>query len=209
MTENTQPRTKTPVWPPKRKPRAERASGPYKHATNASKGASTARKDVPTLPLPIPRPSLPPPPPLLPLPRPSKRKVQYRNGWQATTKPPSYIPYELDRSSRKRLKLSNAEGGTTSLGRHKALSEAHWNALAHDFGLLKADQGLKDFQMQCANGVISRLGDTVVIAPTGAGKSMVWMLPLLVVKEGICIVVTPYTSLGIECEQRYAIVFSP
>lgn len=57
--------------------------------------------------------------------------------------------------------------------------------------------------MQCANAVVSRLGDVAVVAPTGAGKSMVWMLPLLVAKDGICLVITPYTSLGIECEQRY------
>ncbi|KAI0764476.1 P-loop containing nucleoside triphosphate hydrolase protein [Irpex lacteus] len=214
MSDNSQPRTSAAVWPPRRKPRAERAAATHPKPSWASKGTKSVNTATPTPSL----PSLPPPspPPPLPLPRPAspqpsaplrdvlnrKRKTQFQNGWEATPKPPSYTPYALDPYARKRLKVSNAESVQPLLARRKPLSEVRWNALAHEARFIEEGQSLRSFQMQCANAVISRLGDVVVVAPTGAGKSLVWALPLLAVKDGICLVVTPYTSLGMECEQR-------
>jgi superfamily II DNA helicase RecQ len=56
--------------------------------------------------------------------------------------------------------------------------------------------------MQCSDIVVGMVGDVCVIAPTGSGKSVLWLLPLLVQKDGISLVITPYTSLGVEGEQR-------
>ena len=83
------------------------------------------------------------------------------------------------------------------------LSCTRWNLLVHNAGWFDNSQALKEFQMQCSNVVIGRMGDMVVIAPTGSGKSLLWALPLLVHKAGISLVITPYTSLGTEGEQRY------
>lgn len=40
--------------------------------------------------------------------------------------------------------------------------------------------------------------DVCVIAPTGAGESLVWALPLLLYPEGISLVIRPYTNLRIK-----------
>ncbi|KAJ7194955.1 hypothetical protein GGX14DRAFT_404312 [Mycena pura] len=45
-----------------------------------------------------------------------------------------------------------------------------------------------------------RRGDALLISPTGSGKSLTWILPLLARKEGMFLVVTPYTSLGLDGE---------
>ncbi|KAJ7679453.1 P-loop containing nucleoside triphosphate hydrolase protein [Mycena polygramma] len=45
-----------------------------------------------------------------------------------------------------------------------------------------------------------RRGDAVVIAPTGSGKSLTWILPLLARQGGTSLVITPYTSLGLDGE---------
>ncbi|KAJ7245499.1 P-loop containing nucleoside triphosphate hydrolase protein [Mycena rebaudengoi] len=45
-----------------------------------------------------------------------------------------------------------------------------------------------------------RHADAVVISSTGSGKSLTWTLPLLARKEGISLVITPFTSLGLDGE---------
>ncbi|KAH7917200.1 P-loop containing nucleoside triphosphate hydrolase protein, partial [Leucogyrophana mollusca] len=47
-----------------------------------------------------------------------------------------------------------------------------------------------------------RSEDICFVAPTGAGKSLLWILPLLAHKSGVSLIITPYTSLGIEGQQR-------
>ncbi|KAJ7907262.1 hypothetical protein B0H13DRAFT_1583134, partial [Mycena leptocephala] len=54
------------------------------------------------------------------------------------------------------------------------------------------------FQIQVAHLVLRRDTDAVVISPTGSRKSLTWILPLLARKEGISLVVTPFTSLGLD-----------
>ncbi|KAL4242295.1 hypothetical protein ABKN59_012046 [Abortiporus biennis] len=56
--------------------------------------------------------------------------------------------------------------------------------------------------IEVANIVISRSKDVCIIAPTGSGKSLLWTLPLLAVPSSISLVVTPYTTLGREGEER-------
>ncbi|KAJ7867334.1 hypothetical protein B0H14DRAFT_2247214, partial [Mycena olivaceomarginata] len=56
------------------------------------------------------------------------------------------------------------------------------------------------FQVQIANLVLMRHADAVVISSTGSGKSLTWTLPLLARKEGISLVITPFTSLGLDGE---------
>ncbi|KAJ6570689.1 P-loop containing nucleoside triphosphate hydrolase protein [Mycena sp. CBHHK59/15] len=43
-----------------------------------------------------------------------------------------------------------------------------------------------------------RRGDVIVISATGSGKSLSWTLPLLARGEGISLVITPFTSLGLD-----------
>jgi superfamily II DNA helicase RecQ len=82
------------------------------------------------------------------------------------------------------------------------LSREEWNKLARESSVLPDGCELKDFQVECANRVISREGDLCVISPTGSGKSLLWILPLLAQKHGVVMVITPYTSLGSESESR-------
>ena len=77
-----------------------------------------------------------------------------------------------------------------------------WNDLAHSAGLLGPSDRLRDFQIECANTVLVKKQDVCIIAPTGAGKSMVWCLPILKQKWGISLVITPYTTLGNEGADR-------
>jgi superfamily II DNA helicase RecQ len=77
-----------------------------------------------------------------------------------------------------------------------------WNALAVDATLIPAGSQLRDFQVECANIVLERSGDVIVVSPTGSGKSLVWVLPLLARQGGISLVVTLYTSLGLDSEIR-------
>ena len=84
----------------------------------------------------------------------------------------------------------------------KELDKVSWNTLALRARLIQPGQELREYQMEAANWVIGREGDLCVIAPTGAGKSLLWMLPLLVQKKGISLVIVPYTSLGHQGEQR-------
>ncbi|KAI0337891.1 P-loop containing nucleoside triphosphate hydrolase protein [Trametopsis cervina] len=157
-------------------------------------------RDVPLPATPIR--SLEPQSPLNDIGNRSKRK-RYQNGWEATPKPPSFSPYALTASTRKRLKSMNtALPEVRPISAHPALTKQQWTTLANTASWLPEGSTLRDFQMECSNVVVSQLGDVVVIAPTGAGKSLLWCLPLLVIKNGISLVITPYTSLGLEGEQR-------
>lgn len=82
------------------------------------------------------------------------------------------------------------------------LADEEWNGLAVQDGLIPDGGALRLFQTRCSNIVIGFSGDACVIAPTGAGKSLLWILPLLVHKEGVSLVITPYTSLGLEGEAK-------
>ena len=101
------------------------------------------------------------------------------------------------------MKLSSFKDRPVRLSSTAPLSCARRNVLVHNAGLFDNTPALKDFQMQCSNLANGRMIDMVVIAPTGSEKSMLWALSLLVHKVGISLVVTPYTNLGTEGEQRY------
>lgn len=88
------------------------------------------------------------------------------------------------------------------------LAEHEWNARALAARVISVGQSLRDFQVLCSNWVIRRIEDVVVIAPTGIGKSHLWVLPLLAQRNAISLVITPYTSLGLEGEARYVVMAS-
>ncbi|KAF5318228.1 hypothetical protein D9611_014742 [Ephemerocybe angulata] len=123
-----------------------------------------------------------------------KNRPVYRNGYEIT-KPqtPSYPTYSLG-GRRKAF----TGGNCSRLEPLAPLDPAVWNQHAQDAGLLSAGQSLRGFQVEAANYVLGRAGDLCVIAPTGAGKSFVWTLPLLAQDRGISLVIVPYTSLGYQ-----------
>lgn len=88
----------------------------------------------------------------------------------------------------------------------EALDTKEWDKLALEAGVLRTGQTVKDYQVNASNHIISRKGDMCVVAPTGAGKSLIWALPLLAQKRGISLVVVPYTSLGYQGEQKCGIL---
>ncbi|KAJ7609516.1 P-loop containing nucleoside triphosphate hydrolase protein, partial [Roridomyces roridus] len=121
----------------------------------------------------------------------------YRNGYKTRKPPPpDYVPYALNQRHLKQAAFAVPSAGR--LKPHKPLTESQWNVIARESGEITAFQSLRPHQWECANRVISRAGDTVLIAPTGSGKSKVYSLPLRVHKKAVAIVVVPYTSLGLE-----------
>ena len=85
---------------------------------------------------------------------------------------------------------------------HKVLDPVQWNAPAVNATVIPVGSQLRDFQVECANIVMEHSGDVIVVSPTGSRKSLVWVLLLLARQGGISLVVTPYTSLGLDSEIR-------
>ncbi|KAJ7827099.1 ATP-dependent DNA helicase [Mycena leptocephala] len=130
---------------------------------------------------------------------PIKHQKRYRNGYEQTPKTPSYRPYSLNNPGAPRQSAFDISN-KTHLQSIATLDPSQWNALAIESRAIPADAQLHSFQIQIANLVLMRRGDAVVISSTGSGKSLSWTLPLLARKEGISLVVTPYTSLGLDGE---------
>ncbi|KAF8174363.1 hypothetical protein K438DRAFT_1489764, partial [Mycena galopus ATCC 62051] len=130
---------------------------------------------------------------------PGKPKKQFRNGYEMTPRQPSFKPFALNNPGTPRQKpfdLSNPR----RLSPGVTLDPSQWNALALKHGAIPTGASLHSFQIQVANLVLMRRGDAVVISATGSGKSLSWTLPLLARGEGISLVITPFTSLGLDGE---------
>ncbi|KAJ7213111.1 ATP-dependent DNA helicase [Mycena pura] len=130
---------------------------------------------------------------------PIKHRKQLRNGYEQSPKTPSYRPYSLNNPGTPRQKAFNISN-PAGLQSIPALDPEQWNNLAVKSGVIAADAQLRGFQIQISNLVLMRRGDALLISPTGSGKSLTWILPLLARKEGMSLVVTPYTSLGLDGE---------
>ncbi|KIJ15988.1 hypothetical protein PAXINDRAFT_11558 [Paxillus involutus ATCC 200175] len=129
------------------------------------------------------------------------KQRRYRNGYELKPQTPSYKPYALQRKGRKRQHAFAFED-SESLQPHHGLTLEQWNHLAHQASVLPETDQLRSFQVECANAVLSRERDVCVIAPTGQGKSLLWVLPLLVQRTGCSLIITPYTNLGLEGQER-------
>jgi len=115
---------------------------------------------------------------------------------------PSYKLYALNSQGDNRQRAYAFEDEIPTIEPMDPLSPIRWNELARESNILPDKCNLQDFQMQCSDIVIGLGGDVGVISPTGSGKSLLWILPLLAQKKGISLVVTPYTNVGIEGEDR-------
>ncbi|KAJ7864000.1 P-loop containing nucleoside triphosphate hydrolase protein [Mycena olivaceomarginata] len=129
-------------------------------------------------------------------------KTQLRSGYEAAPKALSYRPYSLNSPGiRKQAPAVLSNPG--QLNKVQALDPEEWNRLATHHKLIPAGAELHSFQISVSNRVLMQLGDAVVITPTGSGKSLTWVLPLLARGEGVSLVITPFTSLGLEGELLY------
>lgn len=138
--------------------------------------------------------------PQRPLASQKSRKI-YRNGYESKPKTPSYTPYKLNNPGHPR-QHAFAFSNFQKLPAMETISARRWNELAISEGVLKVGQHLRDYQVEASNIILSRRRDLCVIAPTGAGKSLLWVLPLLAQRKAIAVVIIPYTSLGFQGEQR-------
>ncbi|KAJ7214359.1 P-loop containing nucleoside triphosphate hydrolase protein, partial [Mycena pura] len=129
-------------------------------------------------------------------------KTQLRSGYEVTPKALSYRPYSLN-SPGIRKQAPAVLSKPAQLNPAQALDPEEWNRLAVHHRLIPAEATLHSFQINVSNRVLMQLGDAVVITPTGSGKSLTWVLPLLARGEGISLVITPFTSLGLEGELLY------
>jgi hypothetical protein len=127
---------------------------------------------------------------------------QYRNGYEVTPKSTPFKPYTLKTPGTPTLAAFNLSN-SKSLEPADCLDPSEWTELAIQYKLIPAAAHVHGFQVNVANQVLMRRGDAVVISPTGSGKSLTWVLPLIARKEGVSLVITPYTSLGLEGELLY------
>lgn len=186
--------SETPPWPSKR----QKLGGKENIPTPSPISLSTP---FPPTNTPISRSISLNTPPRTPL-ADKKHRTQYRNGYEVKPQTPSFKPYTLNNRGHPRQKAFVFEGFRHILPQGP-LSTSDWNSLARESGVLKDGQSLKDFQVEVANIVISRKTDLCVVAPTGSGKSHLWVLPLLTQKKGsISLVIIPFTSLGYQGEER-------
>ncbi|KAF6743279.1 ATP-dependent DNA helicase [Ephemerocybe angulata] len=132
----------------------------------------------------------------------SSAKKQFQNGFEKTPKPIPFKAYQLNSSKALRNKPF-AFPVLQRLSPMEPLSTVQWNQLAHHHKLLHEPHRLRDYQVEGANWIIGRKSDLCVVAPTGAGKSTLWMLPLLAQKGGVSLVIVPFTSLGVQGENRH------
>ncbi|KAJ6626328.1 hypothetical protein B0H10DRAFT_1781634, partial [Mycena sp. CBHHK59/15] len=126
-------------------------------------------------------------------------RKQHRNGYEQTPQTPSYLLFVLNNPGAPRqhpFDLLNS----TQLQPIAALDPWEWNDLAVESRSIPAGAELHSFQVQISNLIVMRHSDAVVVLSTGSGKSLSWILPVLARKEGISLVVTPYTSLGLDSE---------
>ncbi|KAJ7708489.1 hypothetical protein B0H14DRAFT_2646624 [Mycena olivaceomarginata] len=129
-------------------------------------------------------------------------KAQLHSGYEVALKVLSYRPYSLNSPGiRKQAPAVLSNPG--QLNKIQALDPEEWNRLAVHHKLIPAGATLHSFQISVSNRVLMQLGDAVVITPTGSGKSLTWVLPLLARGEGVSLVITPFTSLGLEGELLY------
>ncbi|KAJ7239840.1 hypothetical protein C8J57DRAFT_1563179 [Mycena rebaudengoi] len=123
----------------------------------------------------------------------------HRNGYETAPKTPSYSPFALNNRGYPRqtaFSISRAD----HLALCPALDPSEWTGLVVKAGAIPKIASLRSFQVEISNFVLMRRGDAVVVSPTGSGKSLSWTLPLLACREGISLVITPYTSLGLDGE---------
>ncbi|KAJ6545289.1 P-loop containing nucleoside triphosphate hydrolase protein [Mycena capillaripes] len=181
MSENTHPN----VWPPRRL-----------HAPSTPLAGSlrtrTQLNSLPSTPIGITHF------PRTPLSSIHNRKI-HRNGYETAPKTPSFIPFALNNLGHPRQKAFTIDKPDL-LRTCPALDPSEWTSLAVKAGAIPAEANVRGYQVQVSNLVLMRTGDAVVTAPTGSGKSLTWTLPLLARKEGTSLVITPYTSLGLDGE---------
>lgn len=127
---------------------------------------------------------------------------QWRNGYEVKHKAPSYTPYSLRSGRTFEYRKAFAFDAVAPIQPHEPLGANEWDQLAAAASVIRPGWKLRDFQISGSNIIIRRKKDLVVIVPTGHGKSLLWILPLLVQKESISLVVTPFTSLGSEGEMK-------
>ncbi|KAG6819048.1 hypothetical protein H0H93_015956 [Arthromyces matolae] len=132
-----------------------------------------------------------------------QNRPRYRNGYVSKPQTPSYKPYSINNLGHPRQKAF-VTTDFKKIQPLKHLSADQWNCLAWNSGILDASKTLRAYQIESSNVIIQRHSDLCVIAPTGMGKSLVWVLPLLAQKSGISLVIIPYTSLGHQGVARHA-----
>ncbi|KAF9542263.1 P-loop containing nucleoside triphosphate hydrolase protein, partial [Agrocybe pediades] len=189
----------TPSWPPKRRRINDENSN-----TTPTLPLHTLQ---PTTPLLTTRSSSPdseayPVTPRSPLADKVNRK-SYRNGYEIKPQTPSYRPYTINNPGHARMKAF-AFPSFPRLSQLKPLDADDWNRLALEEGVLGEGLRLRDYQVEAANVIVSREKDICIVAPTGSGKSLIWVLPLLAQRKGISLVIVPFTSLGFQGEQRHS-----
>jgi hypothetical protein len=181
----------SPRWPPERRRRVNDENQP----------PSTPQRSSVTAPTEGPSPSLTPVQGSRAIRGEVRNKKQHRNGFETQPKALSFIPYSVNTPGRARSKPFAFEN-YRSLEALEARTGEDWNDLALREKVLEPGRRLREYQIEAANFIISRSGDLCVVAPTGAGKSLVWLLPLLAQQNGVSLVVIPFTSLGFQGDNR-------
>lgn len=193
MSENTLPT----IWPPNRKRTRDALSAIDNHVFSRTAAVSP----IPTTPRNT-HPHI-----HSPTVSASSRKL-WRNGFETTPKAVSFTPYVTPKRQPQNHRNPFNTDHIMVIKPATPLSIAEWNVLAKNALLLPSNTELCTFQMQASNLVLARKDDLILITPTGFRKSVIFSLPLHAQRNGISIVVTLYTSLGMEGADKYVIKLS-
>lgn len=95
----------------------------------------------------------------------TKKRKQFRSGYEVSPQALSYVPYALEMKGRKRTTPFGLPDGSHKKQPRiaKKLSPEDLNRLARDANILPPSAELRDFQVQCTLRVLQRGGDICVL----------------------------------------------
>lgn len=98
------------------------------------------------------------------------------------------------------LALMHMTGGQPA--RRMSWRLRHMNVAEEMTWMMRKEVALRSVQGEALSTIHQRQGKIVVVMPTGAGKSMLFMLPAYVPVGGVTIVVVPFVTLRHDIRER-------
>lgn len=165
-------------------------------ANTASNITKTKRTNISTNPLSLPKNTLIETR-FLQLPAPKKN---HRNGYDVKPQSAWYKPFDFSRKVKAiHIKLGIHKIPLPAFSLVANLTRSQWEQRTSH--ARKANQAIRDYQLDGCNSILERK-DTVVIAPTKAGKTWLFFLPVIAFPDKMSIIVTPLRGLGqAQCDE--------
>lgn len=135
----------------------------------------------------------------------TKRRLIHQNGYIKTPKIPSYNPFAPP--PKKQCIAGTPERQPAQpIKPQDHPSDDTWAKVSRQ--ILKPHHSLRPFQKEATTAVLERR-DVTVVASTGVGKSLLFVLPLAFHPGGVVLVITPLRSLAKAQVKEYVHFCSP